>query len=104
MATPCSFLNRAAIFVLLSLLPLAASGAAPLPKVIYADPQTLAEAKAKFAAKDPSLKPAFDRLLAEAGDALRVKPVSVMNKQRVPPSGDKHDYVSQAPYFWRETN
>ena len=24
-----------------------------------------------------------------------------MTKQAVPPSGDKHDYMSQAPYFWR---
>lgn len=28
---------------------------------------------------------------------------SVMNKKRVPPSGDKHDYMSQAPYWWADT-
>jgi hypothetical protein len=27
---------------------------------------------------------------------------SVMNKQQVPPSGDKHDYMSQAPYWWAD--
>ena len=27
-------------------------------------------------------------------------PFSVMQKNHVPPSGDKHDYMSQAPYFW----
>jgi hypothetical protein len=27
-------------------------------------------------------------------------PVSIVNKQQTPPSGDKHDYMSQAPYFW----
>ena len=25
---------------------------------------------------------------------------SVMNKEQVPPSGNKHDYMSQAPYWW----
>ena len=27
-------------------------------------------------------------------------PVSVMDKGITPPSGDKHDYMSQAPYWW----
>src|SRR5271170_5824999 len=71
-----------------------------LPNVFCADPHALAEAKIKFAANDPSLKPAFDRLLADANKALEAKPRSVMEKNRIPPSGDKHDYVSQAPYFW----
>lgn len=75
-----------------------------LPKVIYADPQALADAKAKFLAGTNSLKPAFDQLFAAAQKALKDKPVSVMDKNRVPPSGDKHDFISQAPYFWRDTN
>jgi hypothetical protein len=81
-----------------------AQSTADLPDTIYADPHALAEAKAKFLTGDASLKPAFDHLLSEAQTALRSKPVSVMDKNRVPPSGDKHDYISQAPYFWRDTN
>jgi hypothetical protein len=73
-----------------------------LPDTIYADPHALAEAKANTNA--PSFKPALDRLLAAAAAALKAKPVSVMDKNRVPPSGDKHDFISQAPYFWRDTN
>ena len=75
-----------------------------LPKVVYANPSVLADAKARFAAGDPALQPAFDRLLADAREALEIKPPSVMDKTRIPSSGDKHDYVSQAPYFWRDTN
>jgi len=75
-----------------------------LPDAIYADPHVLADAKAKFLAGDALLKPALNRLMTEAQAALRSKPVSVMDKNRVPPSGDKHDYMSQAPYFWRDTN
>ena len=29
-----------------------------------------------------------------------VEPFSVVDKEIAPPSGDKHDYMSQAPYFW----
>ena len=75
-----------------------------LPKVFYADPKVMAEAKAKIRAGDPVLGPAADRLIAEANGALKSKPHSVMEKVHLPPSGDKHDYVSQAPYFWRDTN
>lgn len=76
----------------------------PLPKVFLADPQILAGAKAEFLKKGARLKPAFDNLFNEAEAALNTKPQSVMDKRRVPPSGDKHDFVSQAPYFWGETN
>lgn len=30
----------------------------------------------------------------------RSKIYSVMNKTQLPPSGDKHDYMSQGPYWW----
>src|SRR6202000_1746296 len=75
-----------------------------LPKVIYADPHALADAKASFLAGTTSLKPAFDHLFANAQIALRDQPVSVMDKKHLPPSGDKHDFISQAPYFWKDTN
>ena len=37
---------------------------------------------------------------AEADKAMKVGPFSVMQKTIAPPSGDKHDYMSWAPYFW----
>jgi hypothetical protein len=39
-------------------------------------------------------------LAADADRALTLKPTSVMDKTITPPSGDKHDYMSQAPYWW----
>jgi len=39
-------------------------------------------------------------LLREAERALAAGPFSVMDKQRVPPSGDKHDFFTLAPYWW----
>src|SRR6266699_6950002 len=49
------------------------------------------------------LRPAYDRLVREADAALLVGPFSVMDKARVPESGDKHDYVSMGPYWWPDT-
>jgi hypothetical protein len=37
---------------------------------------------------------------AEADNAMKAGPFSVMHKDTTPPSGDKHDYMSLAPYFW----
>jgi hypothetical protein len=60
----------------------------------------LAAARARLQHDDPALQPALTRLRAEADKALTDKVESVMDKTRTPPSGNKHDYVSQAPYFW----
>jgi len=77
---------------------------AALPRVFSADPQVLVAAKASLADVNSPLKPAFEKLISEANHALAIKPTSVTDKNQVPPSGDKHDYISQAPYFWRDTN
>jgi hypothetical protein len=37
---------------------------------------------------------------SEAERALQQAPLSVTQKEVTPPSGDKHDYMSQAPYWW----
>ncbi|MGH7993704.1 MAG: alginate lyase family protein [Limisphaerales bacterium] len=68
------------------------------------DPEALATAKARLTAGNPMLEPAFHRLLSDANQALQTKPPSVLDKNRLPPSSDKHDFISQAPYFWPDTN
>lgn len=70
------------------------------PDVFCFDGAKLAGAKDRLAQGDKALQPALARLKDDADEALHMKPVSVMDKTRTPPSGDKHDYVSQAPYFW----
>jgi len=40
------------------------------------------------------------RLVQAADEALALGPFSVMQKTRMPPSGDKHDFLSVAPYWW----
>jgi hypothetical protein len=68
--------------------------------MVKLDVNILATKKTKLASKDPALTPAYDQLIKEANKLLAYQPVSVMDKTGTPPSGDKHDYMSIAPYFW----
>jgi hypothetical protein len=89
------------IFRLFLLLATAALFAAePAPVFHGARPGALEKAKAAAAAGDESAKKAMKKLIADADKALAVVPPSVMQKTKLPPSGDKHDYMSLAPYFW----
>ena len=71
-----------------------------VPRTILLRGDRLAESKRLLASGDVSLKPTFDALLEAARAALAAPTLSVMQKQRTPSSGDKHDYMSMAPYFW----
>jgi hypothetical protein len=70
------------------------------PRTILMRGERLAESKQLFANRDASLTPTFDAVLESARAALAAAPLTVMQKGRTPPSGDKHDYMSMAPYFW----
>ncbi len=70
------------------------------PRYFAAPPGALAEAKARLAAGDPVLKRALKNLVEGAEEALRASPPSVIEKVKNPPSGDRHDYMTQAPYYW----
>ena len=75
-------------------------GAAPPPRVFLLDAQRLIASRDAIARHDAAVAAAWDALRADAGRAMAVRPVSIVDKPVVPPSGDKHDYLSQAPYFW----
>ena len=51
-------------------------------------------------ASDPAVRSAYTALMARAEQALKRKPGSVLDKRTLPPSGDRNDYVSLAPYWW----
>lgn len=42
----------------------------------------------------------FNILIKRADSLLKGRVFSVVNKRGVPPSGDKHDYMSIGPYWW----
>jgi alginate lyase len=83
--------------------PIEASPAAARPRVYSVRADALERAKQRLAAGDSGVRPAYDRLVTEANAALTAGPFSVMEKKRVPPSGDKHDYVSMGPYWWPDS-
>ncbi|WP_300703049.1 alginate lyase family protein [Bacteroides sp.] len=57
-------------------------------------------ANVKQSIHEPFYATAYEGLKAEADKLLDVQPLSVMMKEKTPASGDKHDYMSQARYYW----
>ena len=62
------------------------------------EPAAIVAARASYAAGTPA--PVLERLLADAAEAARRGPYSVVDKTTLPPSGDRHDYWHPAPYWW----
>ena len=74
------------------------------PPHVYIMPAArLADLKKLAAAKDKGTLQLLDSLRTLADAFLKMKPVSVMEKAFTPVSGNKHDYMSQAPYFWYDS-
>jgi hypothetical protein len=77
-----------------------ASIASATPATVVLDGPQLAMIRQKLAAGDATLTAQRAALLARADRALTAGPWSVMNKTTTPPSGNKHDYLSLARYYW----
>src|SRR5829696_2367940 len=94
------FLSALAL-VLLSCSVTKGTGIPPqTPTVFILNSDVLKKNKASIRIKDAAIMPAYKKLLRDADKALLEGPFSVMEKKNNPPSGDKHDYMSLAPYFW----
>jgi Alginate lyase len=78
----------------------AACAADASPHVFLLDARQLEISRRAIAAGDKEIAPAWARLEHDAQKSLAAGPFSIVNKLVTPPSGDKHDYMSQAPYFW----
>src|SRR5258705_829166 len=76
---------------------------AQLPGVFVMNAERLATVKKMVQQKDPAIVQLMDSLKKQADALLSMKPVSVMDKAFTPVSGNKHDYMSQAPYFWYDS-
>lgn len=94
--------NRATLIVLAMFLVVGASSAQSHPRVFLLSSSALAETKRRVTAGDKSLTAAMAALDRDADKALAGGTFSVVAKTATPPSGDKHDYMSQAPYFWAD--
>ncbi len=71
------------------------------PKTIVLEGKVLQHNYQQIIKNDSEQKEALQSLLSQADKILKSKKLySVMNKKQVPPSGDKHDYMSTGPYWW----
>src|SRR5215468_1723510 len=75
---------------------------ATLPNVFLMDARQLQEVKRSVTSGEKRYDTAVTKVEADARKALSEGPFSVVTKTAAPPSGDKHDYMSQAPYFWAD--
>lgn len=90
-----------ALFLTSSLVAgLAGRAIADAPATKYWEGEPLAAIRAGNLADDPPIASARDDLCRAAELALRQGPYTVMDKAIVPPSGDKHDYLSYSRYWW----
>jgi hypothetical protein len=87
-------------FLGMSLIAAAQAKKPAAPRVFIVDGQKLAETKRRIQSGDKSFTAALAKLETDARRAMQQKPLSVVTKAVTPPSGDRHDYLSQAPYFW----
>lgn len=93
------------LILVLSLLKLTAQNYSPDLLFILQDEQKLSAYKQLYKKSDKNAKSQVDSLLADADKALQSGPYSVtFQKTKLAPSGDKHDYVSQAPYWWPDSS
>lgn len=70
------------------------------PRTFLLDPDVISTVRDAIHRGDETYTVALKQLCREGERALKQKPVSVMDKEQMPPSGDKHDYMSLAPYWW----
>jgi hypothetical protein len=75
-----------------------------IPTTVYWDGAHLARLRDENLQSDPHYREVFMRLRKNAEISRKRGPYSVMDKQVVPPSGDKHDYLSYARYWWPNPN
>lgn len=77
-----------------------AQGGTAVPQLLMVDGPHVASVRESLLRGEPQFRAALTALEADANNGLTVAPMSVMDKGVTPPSGDKHDYMSQAPYWW----
>jgi len=72
----------------------------PQLQVFLLDAQQLQRSRRAVREGDGRVSAAWTKLKSDAQKTLGAGPFTVLAKGTAPPSGDKHDYLSQAPYFW----
>jgi Alginate lyase len=80
------------------------STASEEPRLFILDAKNLVKAKEQLQSNNPAVVHSFNKLIRDADRSLTTATLSVVQKELTPPSGDKHDYMSIAPYWWPNPN
>lgn len=89
---------RALILFSLSLLLAVQSSAQS--KILFEERASLEAVRLSAVSSKSEFKNPLKRLKKDADKALALPLLSVLDKTQTPPSGDKHDYMSLARYYW----
>ncbi|MCX6142128.1 MAG: alginate lyase family protein [Ignavibacteriales bacterium] len=87
------------VFVVL-VLPAALTAQTSALNTLILDKDMLQQIQNGYVTKEMAYQQVVKKMLNESNKLLNEKPLSVVDKSVVPPSGDKHDFLSMAPYFW----
>ena len=74
-----------------------------LPATFLVDTVILSANKQKIKEGDKELQHILSQVIQFAEKAMDKGPYSVTYKEKIPPSGDKRDYMSVGPYWWPDT-
>ncbi len=75
------------------------------PKTLILNHEYLEKNREAIKSGDVDKKRALSALIRKADKILtNAKVYSVIHKKQIPPSGDKHDYMSTGPYWWPDPN
>ncbi len=74
------------------------------PNTFLMNPDLLMQNKFRINAGNEQCLSALKILLSNTSVALTRAPYTIVNKTMTPPSGDKHDYLSLATYWWPNPN
>ncbi len=91
-------------FTTIAFIALLLQGHAQVTNLLICNPERVAVIKKNIQQKDKATLQMLQHLLQQADSLLNMKPLSVMDKAFMPESGNKHDYMSQAPYFWYDSS
>ncbi|MFA6087111.1 alginate lyase family protein [Mucilaginibacter sp.] len=76
----------------------------PADNFILLNGNTLAAYKQQYKAGDDCITKQVKALLKQADTLLKAENCSItFKKEKLPPTGNKHDYMSLAPYWWPDT-
>ena len=83
--------------IIISYVSLAQTG---IPKVFSVDGKKIYSYRQSYLKGDIKKDEIVKKVIREANKQLDMNPVSVMQKEKTPPGGSKHDYTSLGKYWW----